>query len=191
MSSKGKWWKGVLFNFKKTNWKNLSDRVRHLELDCCEHCRLFPCFPLLCASSPKRANVCPELRWQLSHAKVLGEGSGWSVIRGICLFPTTQTLCLRLEQGHYSQPAMHECTAGSADIACPISILHIPSLNSPFHLECSDCIFFLISPAYSEKWKPLSVIWQAAKHPGMDVFVIKLKRKLTKTLRIQSESFKL
>lgn len=117
-----------------------------MELDCCEHCRLFPCFPLLCASSPKRANVCPELRWQLSHAKVLGEGSGWSVIRGICLFPTTQTLCLRLEQGHYSQPAMHECTAGSADIACPISILHIPSLNSPFHLECSDCIFFFNIP---------------------------------------------
>lgn len=184
--------------FLKINFENPSESGIQ-KLDYHGLWRSFPYLsPILCPVAQHGANTWPELRWQLSHGE-LARGGPRRGERLQCnrrhLFVTnyTDSPCLSLEQGHYSQLVTHGCTAGPADGARAISILHVPSAKFAISFRMLLIAYFFTFLASSEKWMPLLVIWQAAEHTAMH-FVIKLKGKVIKTLGCQpwiwSESLK-
>lgn len=89
---------------------------------------------------------------------------------------------------------MHECTAGPADSARPISILHVSLAKFAISFRMLLIAYFFYTPSLLREMDATIREMTGSQAPS-DAFVIKLRVKVIKTLGhqpcIQSESFKL
>jgi hypothetical protein len=117
-----------------------------------------------------------------AHIQVPGEAR-WLECNQRQLFVAScsDSLSLSLEQGRYSQPATHKCTAGPAH--CSLVFCTSQLLNLPFHLECFWLHIFYIPSLLREMDATVTELTGSRAH--IDSFAIRLKGKVIKTLGYQ------